>query len=175
MPAASALGGVAGMVHRNRTATTSQRLDGRSGRELGRQPSERARYGHSRRVDGAHPEVSGDFGQTPVRFEARQNDLAISRAESLQRIAISLIGLRLDRRLEWRRTGRCGVVRQLDPLRSSGDPTHFVPDSIVDRLAQICLKRADVARFEHVQPAQYVECRVLHKIAGVEVSARRGG
>ena len=30
-----------------RSATTSERLDGRSGRELGRQPSERARYGHS--------------------------------------------------------------------------------------------------------------------------------
>lgn len=56
-----------------RSATTFQRLDGRSGRELGRQPSERARHGHSRRVDGAHPEVRGDFGQTPLRFEARQN------------------------------------------------------------------------------------------------------
>ncbi len=54
------------------------------------------------------------------------------------------------------------------------DPSHFVADSIEDRLPEVRLHRADVSRLEGVQSAEHVKHRLLNQVAGIEAAPHRG-
>ena len=67
------------------------------------------------------------------------------------------------------------ILGQFERRRLAADPPHLVADAVDDRLPQVGLHRADVARLEHVEAPQRVKRGVLHEIVGVKAPRAADG
>ena len=68
--------------------------------ELLRELSHGTADGHARGIRRAHPEALRNFGDTPLNFHARDDQLAIFWLKMGQRLAVAIVRLRLNGALE---------------------------------------------------------------------------
>jgi hypothetical protein len=111
----------------------------------------------------------GNLGITLLQLDASDDQLAILRAEALQRRFVPVNGLMADGLVE-RRRGRVSVLPLLVQLGYPwipSDPTNLVADLVDEGLPQIRLQRALVARLKIVEMPEGLHKRLLHQIFGI--------
>ena len=113
-----------------------------------------------------------DLRRRPLRLDARDDELALARLQGAHGGAIARVGLFVDRVFERRRLVGRKVIWNLDGHGAPDEPAHLVADPVDDRLPQVRLHRADVARLERVEARDRAHRRILDEIARVEMAAR---
>ena len=137
------------------------------------QPAQRSRDRHAGAVDRAHVEPLRDLSEIPLRLDARDDHLAIARAQLHEHGAIALVGLGSNGFLERRRHVRRQIFGQFRRRGMPADSAHLVADPVDDRLPEVRLHGADVPRLEGIESPQHVQHGFLDQVAGIQAPPRR--
>ena len=138
------------------------------------EPLHRPVHRHPRSIDRIEPEVLRDFRRGPLRLDARDDELALSRIETAHRRAIARVRLFVNGLFLRRGCFRREIIGKLDRDRAARKAAHLVANPVDDRLSKVGLHRADMPRLERVEPRDRIHRGVLNEIARIEMAARRG-